>query len=177
MKRLSRRDFVVAAGSSLTAASLAGCVASSLRHRGGAAGIGAALTVRSYGRSVLLLEAQNRPGGRALTDNTTFKEVGFDLGGQFFGHVQSGNALFGVAQARKIPVLDFSTVPPYYFLGTKQAPKGDVDSFQTTIGGIIAGTLAAGATIANPSKDFPVSRLTNAFRKDPYYQNAIAHFG
>ena len=122
---------------------------------GGAAGIGAALTVRSYGRSVLVLEAQNRPGGRALTDNTTFKEVGFDLGAQFFGHVQAGNVLFGVAQARKIPALDFSTVPPFYFLGTKKAPKKDVESFEATIGGIIAGTLAAGATISSPSKRLP----------------------
>jgi monoamine oxidase len=195
MKRLSRRDFVLAAGSSLTAAGLAGCGASSLAAPGspllpedraaagkvydvvvigaGAAGIAAALTVRSYGRSVLVLEAQNRAGGRAITDNTTFKEVGFDLGAQFFGHVQSGNVLFGVAQARKMPVLDFSTVPPYYFLGTKQAPKKDVESFETTIGGMIAGTLAAGATIASPSADYPVSRVTNAFLRDPYYQNAI----
>ncbi|HTA38121.1 MAG TPA: FAD-dependent oxidoreductase, partial [Candidatus Acidoferrales bacterium] len=202
MKRLSRRDFVVAAGSSLTAAGLAGCGASSLAVPGsapaadgangsshgvsdggkvydviviggGAAGIGAALTVKSYGRSVLVLEAQNRPGGRALTDNTAFKEVGFDLGAQFFGHAQSGNVLLGIAQARKIPVLDFSTIPPYYFLGTKKAPKRDVDSFQSTIAAMIGGTLAAGATISNPSKDFPVSRFTNALKNDPYYQNAI----
>lgn len=196
-KRLSRRDFVIAAGSSLTAAGLAGCGASGLAGPGatllpsdasdaragkvydvivigaGAAGIGAALTVRSYGRSVFVLEAQNRPGGRALTNNTAFKEVGFDLGAQFFGHVQAGNVLFGIAQARKIPALDFSTVPPYYFLGTKRAPKRDENSFVTTIGGIIGGTLAAGATIKSPSQDFPVSRFTNAFKKDPYYQNAI----
>jgi monoamine oxidase len=197
VKPLSRRDFVVAAGSSLTAASLAGCGASNLglpsgahtdepndlSHAGkiydviviggGAAGIGAALTVRSYGRSVLVLEAQNRPGGRALTDNTTFKEVGFDLGAQFFGHVQAGNVLFGVASARKIPVSDFSTYPQFYYLGTKKAPKKDENSFVATIGGMIGGELAGGALITNPSGDYPISRITNAFLKDPYYQNAI----
>jgi monoamine oxidase len=195
MKQVSRRDFVLAAGSMAATTSLAGCGAASLATPGsplaqneremagkiydvivigaGAAGIAAARTVRSYGRSVLLLEGQRRAGGRANTDNTTFSQVGFDLGAQFFGHVRSGNVLFGIAQSKNMPVLDFSTIPPYYFLGKKKAPDAEVASFVTTIGGMIAGNLAAGATITNPAKDFPISRITNAFRSDPYYQNAI----
>jgi monoamine oxidase len=141
MKRFSRRDFVIAAGS-VAAAGLAGCGPSSFATPlspqvpddrelagkvydvvvigAGAAGIGAARTVRSYGRSVLVLEGQNRAGGRALTDNATFPEVGYDLGAQFFGHAQSGNVLLGIAQARNIPLVDFSTIPPTIFSGRRR---------------------------------------------------------
>jgi monoamine oxidase len=195
MKQFSRRDFVLAAGSMAATTTLARCGAASLATPesplaqseremagkiydvivigAGAAGIAAARTVQSYGRSVLLLEGQRRAGGRADTDNTAFSQVGFDLGAQFFGHVRAGNVLFGIAQSKNIPVLDFSTVKPYYFLGKKQAPYGEIASFVTTIGGMIAGNLAAGAAITNPAEDFPISRITNAFRSDPYYQNAV----
>jgi monoamine oxidase len=190
----SRREFVLGAGSMLAAGTLAGCGAAtsaipSSRAPGalasaggvydvivigaGAAGIAAARSVRSYGRSVLVLEGQGRAGGRALTDNTTFSEVGFDLGAQFFGHVLSGNVLFGIAQARGIPVVDFSTFPTYFYLGTKKAPLSDVASFVATTGGMLSDILAAGALIEKPSQDVAASKVIKKYLEDPYYQNAI----
>jgi monoamine oxidase len=139
----------------------------------GPAGIGAARTVLSYGKSVLLLEAQDRPGGRAITDNTTFREIGVDLGAQFFGKVVAGNVLFTVAQARKLPVKDFITLPTHFYLGTKTAPLKDVASFVSTTGAMLGAILAEGALIAGPSQDFPASQISNAFRNDAYYQNAV----
>jgi monoamine oxidase len=139
----------------------------------GAAGIGAARTVRSYGKSVLLLEAQGRPGGRAITDNKTFSEIGVDLGAQFFGKVVAGNVLYAMAQARNISARDFTTFPTYYYLGTKAASANDVASFQTSTAGMIAGILAAGQVITRPAQDVPVSYVTDAFRKDKFYQNAV----
>lgn len=182
------------AGSAAVAAGLAGCgagakslVPSSLPPAldasgkiydvivigGGAAGIGAARTVQSYRRSVLVLEAQQRFGGRALTDNTTFSEVGFDLGAQFFGHCVSGNILYGIAQEKGITSVDFSSLPTYFYLGTKPAPAAQVASFVSTVGGMLSDVLADGALILKPSEDYPVSRITNKYQKDPWYQNAI----
>src|SRR5580700_4317642 len=60
----------------------------------GLAGIGAARTVLSYGRSVMILEARDRVGGRVHCDNTTFPGFAFDYGAQFFQQVVSGNILF-----------------------------------------------------------------------------------
>ncbi len=59
----------------------------------GIAGIAAARTAQSYGASVLVLEAQSYIGGRAFTDNTTFPEILFDRGAQFFQQVIAGNDL------------------------------------------------------------------------------------
>jgi monoamine oxidase len=65
----------------------------------GSAGIGAARTFVEHGKNAIVLEATNRLGGRAYTDNATFSEVGFDLGAQFFHQVLSGNVLFERAKA------------------------------------------------------------------------------
>ncbi len=192
MQRLSRRDFVLAAGS---AATLAGCggsaaalapmppqplpsdasaVYDAIVIGGGAAGIAAARTMASYGKTALILEAQGRPGGRADTDNATFKEVGFDLGAQFFGHCLAGNVLLGIAHARGMQTVDFSKLPTYFYLGAKKAPLADVASFVATTGGMLADLLAAGALIGSPSQDYPASNITGKYAKDLYYENAIA---
>jgi monoamine oxidase len=65
----------------------------------GSAGLGAARTILERGKTALVLEATTRVGGRAVTDTTTFSEVGFDLGAQFFHQVISGNPLFERAKA------------------------------------------------------------------------------
>jgi monoamine oxidase len=193
-KELTRRDWIVGTAS---AAALAGCAGAKtlvpsdpsfaqqstdpdaakiydvIVVGGGSAGIGAARTVQSYKRSILVLEAQGRFGGRALTDNTTFSEVGFDLGAQFFGHCISGNVLYGIAQEKGIRVVDFSTLPTYFYLGTKEAPDAQVASFVATFGGMLTDLLTDGALIATPRQDYPASRITNKYRKDPWYQNAI----
>ena len=183
---LNRRDWLVG---SAAAAALAGCSGTPsivpapkpqptsgtydvVVIGAGPAGIAAARQVLAYGRSVLVLEAQHRLGGRAYTDNNTFSEVGFDLGAQFFGHCLAGNFLWGVAKAQGIRGLDFSTVPTYFFHGTKQATGAQALSFKTTVAGITTDLLTIGASIARASDDVPLSRVSNPYRHDPWYENA-----
>jgi monoamine oxidase len=140
----------------------------------GAAGIAAAKTVESYGRSVLLLEAQDRAGGRARCDNTTFSEVPFDLGAQFIGHVWSGNLLYGIARSQGLELVDFTTFPAAFYTGTEEATlSAAAAEFVATAGGIISQILLQGAQIASPAEDYPVSKITDGYRGDTYYENAI----
>ncbi len=183
---LDRRSFVIA-GASAAAAALAGCAGSPTNVTpqptnttydvivvgAGAAGIGAARTIASYGRSVLLLEAQDRAGGRARCDNTTFSEVPFDLGAQFFGHVRSGNPLYAVAQSLGLQLVDFTTVPTVTYLGAVPAPQSAMASFVATAGGIITQMLVQGALIADPAGDYPVADITDSYAGDTYYENAV----
>src|SRR3954471_6055919 len=116
---LSRRDVLIGGGT----AALAGAAELSdsawaaaqtydvIILGAGSAGVSAAPTVQSYGRSVLVLEAQDRVGGRAYTDNTTFP-VPFDLGAQFLGDVASGNnILYNIATAFRLETFSADLVP------------------------------------------------------------------
>jgi monoamine oxidase len=141
----------------------------------GVAGIGAARTLISYGKSVLLLEAKDRVGGRAYTDNTTFPQTPFDLGAQLFQQVLSGNILYQIARARKLTGLhNFTQYPNVFYDGTQTASDAEVAAFVNTTSSMLAAILAAGATISSPSQDAPVSVVTDAFRKKPYYDNALS---
>lgn len=71
----------------------------------GPAGIGAARALASSGRSVVVLEARDRLGGRAYSDNDAFPEIPVDLGAEWFIQVvPSGpgttyNPLYDIAVA------------------------------------------------------------------------------
>jgi monoamine oxidase len=144
----------------------------------GAAGIGAARTLLSYGRSVVVLEAQDHAGGRAYSDNTTFSEIPFDLGAQLFHQVLAGNVLYQMALARGSAVADMTTFPTAFFLG--KAPPSDPDAqvaaaaMVSTMTSMLTALLAAGAGILTPAQDVAVSTVTDAFKDDPYYANAIS---
>ena len=84
----------------------------------GISGISAARTALGYGAKVLVLEAQNRIGGRAFTDTTTFSEIGFDLGAQFFQACLSGNELLTIAQAQGLQLLAAAGLGPPNSLGS-----------------------------------------------------------
>lgn len=192
---ISRRDILVGAGA-LGASALAACsgVTSTVMPSGGptvapsppaevdvivvgagAAGIGAARTILSYGRSVLLLEAQDRVGGRAHTDNTTFPSTPFDLGAQLFQQVLSGNVLYQIARARNVRgIFDFTSFPTYFYLGDNEAPPKAETEFLATTASMLGALLAAGATISSPSHDVPVSTVTDAFKNEPFYHNALS---
>jgi monoamine oxidase len=106
----------------------------------GCAGIAAARAALSYGANVLVLEAQNRIGGRAYTDTKTFSEIGFDLGAQFFQACLTGDELFEIAQAQGLTLLDSAgSGPPDSLgvaitLGTAAASLGNVAELFTTLG-------------------------------------------
>lgn len=141
----------------------------------GCAGIGAARTILSYGRSVLLLEAKDRVGGRAYTDNATFPQTPFDLGAQLFQQVLSGNVLYQIARARKLQGLyNFTDFPTYFYSGDKEASKAEEAEFIATTGAMLGAFLAAGATIQSPSHDVAASTVSDAFKSAPYYHNALS---
>jgi len=140
----------------------------------GLSGIAAARTVLSYGRSVVVLEARDRVGGRVYTDNTTFSGFPFDYGAQFFQQVISGNILYQIAKARGIKVIGVSTFPALFYRGPNKASDSDVLSAVTTYADMLQSILAAGAAITKPGEDFACSEVTGLYASDPWYQNAIS---
>ncbi len=62
----------------------------------GAAGLAAARALLNAGRTVLVLEAADRPGGRAWTDTTTFPGIPFDRGCHWL-HSASVNPMRAIA--------------------------------------------------------------------------------
>ncbi|MEW6766665.1 MAG: NAD(P)/FAD-dependent oxidoreductase [Pseudomonadota bacterium] len=86
--KLTRRDFV-AGSAAMAAAFPRGAFAAALPREAetvvigaGAAGIAAARRIAALGRSVIVLEASDRVGGRCQTDATTF-DVPFDRGARW----------------------------------------------------------------------------------------------
>jgi monoamine oxidase len=148
----------------------------------GCAGIAAARAALSYGANVLVLEAQNRIGGRAYTDTKTFAEIGFDLGAQFFQACLTGDELFEIAQAQGLTLLDSAgTGPPESLgvsitLGTAAAGSTDVLNFGIATAALKAAILSAGAAIAaDPALDVPVSSiLTPSITSLPWYEPAAS---
>jgi monoamine oxidase len=140
----------------------------------GLSGIGAARTVLSYGRSVVVLEARDRVGGRVFSDNATFSGFPFDFGAQFFQQVISGNILFQIAKARGIKVTDVSTLPARFYVGSQPASFDQVAGFLNTYSGMLQAILAGGGAIEKPSQDFAASQVTNLYANSPWYENAIA---
>src|ERR1700680_177211 len=144
----------------------------------GAAGIGAARALLSYGRSVVVLEAQGYAGGRACSDNTTFSEIPFDLGAQLFQQVLAGNVLYQTALARGNPVADMTAFPTAFFFGKRPPsdPEAQIAAAEmvSTTAAMLTALIAAGASILTPAQDVAVSTVTDAFENDPYYANAIS---
>ncbi|HTA40633.1 MAG TPA: NAD(P)/FAD-dependent oxidoreductase [Candidatus Acidoferrales bacterium] len=140
----------------------------------GLSGIGAARTVLSYGRSVVVLEARDRVGGRVFSDNTTFRGFPFDFGAQFFQQVISGNILFQIAKARGIDVVDISSLPSRFYVGSKPASTDQFAAFLQTFSDMLQDILAAGATIEKPRQDFAASKVTDLYARSPWQRNAIA---
>jgi monoamine oxidase len=115
---------------------------------------------------VLVLEAQNHIGGRAYTDTTTFAEIGFDLGAQFFQACLTGNELLEIAQAQGLTLLDSAgNGPPESMLtsitiGSAPAGSSDLLAFGVALAAVKAAILTNGAVIAaDPALDVPVSAI------------------
>jgi monoamine oxidase len=70
----------------------------------GAAGIAAARKIAAAGRSVVVLEAKDRPGGRCMTDTVTFG-VPMDLGAHWI-HAPDDNPLVPLARAAGFALYD-----------------------------------------------------------------------
>ncbi len=148
----------------------------------GCAGISAARAALGYGANVLVLEAQNRIGGRAYTDTKTFSEIGFDLGAQFFQACLTGDELYEIAQAQGLTLLDSSgNGPPASLLtsitiGSSPADSIDVAAFVVAGAALKVAILTSGAAIAaDPELDVPVSSiLTPSITSLPWYVPAAS---
>lgn len=99
----------------------------------GAAGIAAARAVQSSNRSVLVLEAMDRAGGRCWTD--TSLGVPYEPGAQFISQAQSLNTvLYPIAKQLGIDTIDGAAFPPVFFdlaSGTKSSDLEQADFFAT----------------------------------------------
>lgn len=171
-RRISRRDMLIRAG----AASVAGLSAfpqsagaASLQDvivvGAGSAGISAARTIRSYRRKVLVLEALHRVGGRVETDNRF--PTPFDLGGQFFGDVVSGNnALYQIALAMGLPVISGNSVTPGFL-------NGDPSQFAATYAAELAALLPQGELVRDGLQaDVSIRDALSGLEDFPYFDVA-----
>lgn len=94
----------------------------------GAAGIAAAHAVLAAGRSVRVLEARARPGGRAVTD-TAALGAPFDLGATWL-HAAERNPLVGLARAAGIALADSDAArQEITFLGGRRATPDEVAAY------------------------------------------------
>jgi monoamine oxidase len=175
----SRRDVLISAGA-LALTSLAGYAGDADAAPGdaqtydaivvgaGLAGIAAARTIRSYGRSVLVLEATGRAGGRVATDNSF--PAPFDLGAQFFSGVATGdNALYGIARQFGLPAIAANAVP--------FAPAGgDAAAFRATYAAVHSALLGGGERVRDGVVgDAPLHDAVKDLRALKYFDAALAH--
>lgn len=191
---VSRREVLRGAGAAVASLGLRACAGGSsagippatstlydlIVVGAGVAGISAARTALAYGANVLVLEAQNRIGGRTFTDATTFPEIGFDQGAQFFQAVLSGNELYTMAQAQGLPLLAAAGSGPPSSLGTtfltgsSLASASDQAAFLATAAAIKAAVFAGGAAIDAGAPDVPISAIVASLAGLPWYVPAAA---
>jgi monoamine oxidase len=90
----------------------------------GSAGIGAARTLQALGHSCLVIEADNRIGGRAFTDSTTFP-IPFDIGCAWI-HAGMTNPFYPMALERGYHLRkhDVDTLNELFDSGKWQGPDG-----------------------------------------------------
>jgi monoamine oxidase len=130
--RLTRRDFV-AGSAALAALSPRRTLAATLPREAeiavigaGAAGIAAARRIAAAGRSVVVLEASDRIGGRCITDNSTF-DVPFDRGARWLYNPDT-SPIAGLARSVD---LDMYPAPrgQRIRIGRRNARAGEVEDF------------------------------------------------
>lgn len=141
----------------------------------GAAGLGAAQTLIRGGAKVIVLEARDRVGGRAVCDNTTFP-IPVDLGAQWF-HQGLTNSLRVIAQQ-----LGYQTVhdnfPRVVCDGNKQLPIDDPGVLEFSTLAVTMDELIeeAGASVAAGNRpDGPASEvIPDLIKASEYYKMASA---
>jgi len=92
----------------------------------GAAGIAAARKIAASGRSVLMLEAGSRVGGRCVTDTTTFG-VPFDRGARWL-YGSDSNPLAGLARLERMEVAQAARGQRIR-VGRRNARAGETEDF------------------------------------------------
>ena len=123
----------------------------------GAAGIAAAQMLASLGRTCVVLEADNRIGGRALTDTRTFGAP-FDIGCAWI-HAAHSNPFYGMAIANNFHLHEHSLGLNQIYYRGKKADRDFVareERAEEMIGGAIDAKADAG-------RDIPASSVMPLF--------------
>ena len=133
----------------------------------GVAGLAAARTLMAAHKSVLVVEARERIGGRAVTDSTTFG-FPFDQGAQWIEAGKTNPAMAILREANAKPILDRQEQTLY--LGGTELPKDEYARFEKI-------AVDASRKIAEALKkpDVPVGRLL--VPQDPLERLAYAMVG
>lgn len=139
----------------------------------GVAGLAAAQSVAAAGKSFVVLEARNRPGGRTFSDNLTFAPQPVDLGAQFF-HQSQTNPLLPIAISQGIPVVaDFGA--RNFYLNGALAPADQTAQVIATASAVSAAVNVAGlAASEGLQADVSTFQAASALQDDPFYLLAVA---
>jgi monoamine oxidase len=131
----------------------------------GVAGLGAAAAVRDAGRRAIVLEASDRPGGRAWTAYPpSLGGVWFDMGAVWF-HNAEQNPLVPIAQAAGDTLLRSDEIrQERTFIGDRQATAAELDAYADAWPRYEA---EADAAIA-ASGDVPLADVTRRLPEDPW---------
>jgi monoamine oxidase len=150
----------------------------------GIAGMSAASMLMAAGKNVLVLEARNRVGGRALSDNSFATPV--DLGAEWFSFVtpksggspgQTNNALFDIAASRGLQVFA-DTFPRVFYDITpppKPLPPSDPDVIDATA--TLASMLALISSAATSGADISAAAATASLAMEKWYKLGSAIIG
>lgn len=93
----------------------------------GAAGIAAARALIAAGKSVIVIEAADRIGGRAFTDSASFGQP-YDHGCSWLQGPQTLPHL-ALARARGFGLVDFGTATDAHFLGSRRASAAERQAY------------------------------------------------
>jgi len=188
MKKVSRRDFLKAAlatAATVGAAGLIRCSADKPVNTSpdvviigaGMAGLAAAQTLQAAGKTVLVLDARDRIGGRTVSDNTTFPGVSVDLGAQWF-HQSANNSL--LTYARNNGYITTPDNSPFLYYQGARTPADAITTitvaleFDKVLGQITArGQQAATGTLP----DVSAAVASAASAGDQWYRLASALVG
>jgi len=180
LSEMSRRTFLARAGLAAAGLYAASCGGGGSEDPdafdvvivgAGVAGIAAARTALGYGARVLVVEAMDRVGGRVFTDDTTFPEIGFDHGAQFFQQVLSGNELKQIADSVGVPNVDATSLFQGLIEGPNPPDPASALAFLTTAAEVQAAIFAFGeAAEGNRAADQPVADVIGSFAQDPFFQ-------
>ena len=118
----------------------------------GIAGLRAAQILQDAGRSVQVLEAANRIGGRAFTDNTTLGQP-LDLGCSWIN--ANSNPFLNISKDLGIETLRQSSAGEALFVGDRRANSTERAAYNKTWGAIERGFEAAGTA----ERDIPASGI------------------
>jgi monoamine oxidase len=135
MKTMSRRAFVTASAAAVAAAPALGARPPSgpldaVVVGAGAAGIAAARRLAQAGRRFAVIEANDHPGGRCVTDVKTFS-VPFDRGAHWI-HMPDANPVAKLAQKAGV---DIYPAPPGQRLriGRRNAREGEIEDYLAAV--------------------------------------------